>query len=145
MPSPSELAEASDCQRCRSYFRKRGRVCAHCRLEETVVAYSNKLYAFKSKRMLMVSLVGTGMTATTSISTSASTSGKDSKQTAGAAAGKKAGTSKGKGKGKGAVLGQGVANGVVEDSAFDLTERGMERVDGAFPMVRERWGVREKD
>ena len=53
-PTKDEIAEASECQTCRSYLQKNGPTCRHCRKYECIQALSNGLFAYKRKNKRMV-------------------------------------------------------------------------------------------
>jgi Ring finger domain/Helicase conserved C-terminal domain len=120
MPTSSEIILASDCRRCRVYFKKTGPVCAHCHLEDVIVSYRLKLIAFKSKRKIIVSLA-----APAASSASASDVRRNGK------AGQK--KEKEKDKGAGQLLGDG-RDAAGEDS-FKAQEFNSEQVPGAFSMI----------
>ena len=126
MPTANEILRASDCQRCRVYFKKTGPVCAHCRLEDVIVAYRLKLVAFKSKRKIIVSLArpiagkgkGVGVATPTKSNKKGGSKDKDRE--------------KEKGAGNGHVLGHG---GVEDEGDVQAQEFNSEQVDGAFSMI----------
>ena len=120
MPTSSEIILASDCRRCRVYFKKTGPVCAHCHLEDVIVSYRLKLIAFKSKRKIVVVLA-----APAASSASASDMKKNGK------AGQK--KDKDKDKGAGRLLGDG-RDAAAEDG-FKAQEFNSEQVPGAFSMI----------
>lgn len=124
MPSTNEILLASNCQRCRKYFDKTGPVCAHCHLEELIIAYRLKLVAFKSKRKLLVSLAASSSSSSTSAISSSPSK-------------KKGALKKGKGKKEGidSTSGQLLGTRSADGDAFDVQEFDSERVDGAFIMI----------
>ena len=126
MPTANEILRASDCQRCRVYFKKTGPVCAHCRLEDVIVAYRLKLVAFKSKRKIIVSLArpiaGKGKGAGVATPTKSNKKG--------------ASKDRDKDKDKGTVNGHVLGHGGVEDEGdVQAQEFNSEQVDGAFSMI----------
>ena len=126
MPTTSEILRASDCQRCRVYFKKTGPVCAHCHLEDVIVAYRLKLIAFKSKRKVLVSLARPGAATTGEVVP---------------AKGNKKGASKDKEREKGASAGHVLGHGVVEDEGevqvVFVTHRSQRRCATNAPSDRE--------
>lgn len=54
-PVTAEVVESGECRRCRSYFRKTGPACAHCRLEEVLLNYKDHLVRHKRRHKHLVS------------------------------------------------------------------------------------------
>jgi Ring finger domain/Helicase conserved C-terminal domain len=120
MPTSSEIILASDCRRCRVYFKKTGPVCAHCHLEDVIVSYRLKLIAFKSKRKIIVSLAAPAESSANASDEKTRIYGK-------------AGQKKDRDKGVGQLLGDG-SDAAGEDS-FKAQEFNSEQVPGAFSMI----------
>ena len=130
MPSINEILLASNCQRCRAYFNKTGPVCAHCRLEELIIAYRLKLVAFKSKRKVLVSLSNITDNAAVKSNSKAARSKERGKRS------RKDGET-GIDSSTGAMLGSGsgATDGDGDVDAFDVQNFDMEMVEGAFCMI----------
>lgn len=127
MPSVNEILLASNCQRCRAYFNKTGPVCAHCRLEELIIAYKLKLVAFKSKRKVLVSLANvSGVAANVAVrSNGKGAQVKDKSKRS------RKDTETGIDTSAGRLLGSGATDG----DAFHVQNFDMEMVEGAFCMI----------
>jgi hypothetical protein len=46
-PSEADIAENSDCKKCRQDWGKQGRVCGHCRLEGVIIEYQQHVFAHR--------------------------------------------------------------------------------------------------
>ena len=135
MPSANEILLASNCQRCRAYFNKTGPVCAHCRLEELIIAYRLKLVAFKSKRKVLVSLSNVSENAT---GAAVKSNSKAARSKDGGKRSRKGGET-GINTSTGMMLGSGsrsvATDGDGDGDAFDVQNFDMEMVEGAFCMI----------
>ena len=121
-PTEAEVLQASDCQRCRVYFHKKGPICASCRVEDIILSYSHYLEAYKEKKKMLVSLGDNSTIPSLSyaVHRDVGVTNSGSKKTK---------------SNQDAVMNTANRIGGVQDSEFELKEMNKERVDGAFHMI----------
>ena len=53
VPSDTIIFESANCSKCRDYHQKKGPVCKHCKLLETLLEYKKRLNAYRKKRVFL--------------------------------------------------------------------------------------------